>query len=78
MLDGDHASHQCHNPRCLNPDHLIVETKAMNEARKDCAMRVLVYTVIGGVKYELQPKACNCQGAKCIITKVEERVAVVV
>ena len=75
MLDGDHASHRCHNPRCLNPEHLIVESKERNEARKGCAGRVQVYTTIGGLKYVLEAKACSCEGPPCIITKEEHRSA---
>ncbi|KAF4625086.1 hypothetical protein G7Y89_g13083 [Cudoniella acicularis] len=50
MLAGAQASHLCHNPLCINPDHITVEEKAKNEARKGCAGRVAVRTVIAGQK----------------------------
>jgi hypothetical protein len=33
---GDHASHLCHNPKCLNPEHLIWEPRHKNEKRNRC------------------------------------------
>ncbi|KAF7535444.1 hypothetical protein G7054_g5378 [Neopestalotiopsis clavispora] len=36
LLGGDNASHLCHQPTCINPDHLVVETKEAKEARKAC------------------------------------------
>jgi len=38
-LDGNQAlevSHLCHNTKCVNPDHLTVETKAANLGRSSC------------------------------------------
>ncbi len=29
-------SHLCHNPFCMRPDHIIIELKIRNEARKKC------------------------------------------
>lgn len=37
---GHHASHLCHQPTCINPDHIVVEDKADNEARKVCKGKV--------------------------------------
>jgi hypothetical protein len=34
-----HASHLCGNARCWNPDHVYVESEAVNEARKTCQGR---------------------------------------
>jgi len=34
--DNDQISHLCHNTRCINKEHLIVETKAANLARNLC------------------------------------------
>jgi hypothetical protein len=35
--DGSyHASHLCHNPRCFNPEHIIVEEYDLNMARNSC------------------------------------------
>lgn len=33
---GYEVSHGCNNGRCFNPDHLWVEPKAVNQARKGC------------------------------------------
>ncbi len=30
------VSHLCHNTRCFNPQHLVVETKRLNNARNSC------------------------------------------
>lgn len=32
------ASHLCHNPRCVNPAHLVVESRRDNHARKNCVL----------------------------------------
>lgn len=41
LLQGEkQASHLCHFPTCINPNHLTVETKEQNEARKSCAGKV--------------------------------------
>jgi hypothetical protein len=38
LLDnGWHASHRCHQPRCIARDHIVVESKDSNEKRKRCA-----------------------------------------
>lgn len=67
MIGGDHASHLCHNPTCINPDHIVVEKKELNEGRKSCKGRVVVLTTIGGKQFRLPPlKQCECPGAKCI------------
>lgn len=31
-----HVSHLCHNHRCFNPDHVVIETAQMNQKRKTC------------------------------------------
>lgn len=41
MLFADHhASHLCHQPICINHEHIVVEKKADNEARKSCKGKV--------------------------------------
>ena len=39
-IDGDsntiNISHLCHNSLCVNPDHLTLETQAINNERKMC------------------------------------------
>ena len=43
IFDDEHASHRCHNPTCVNPDHICVETKAKNEERKGCRHKVRTF-----------------------------------
>jgi len=31
-----HVSHLCHNPRCVRPDHLVVESDLKNRSRNQC------------------------------------------
>ena len=33
---SDHASHLCHNARCIRPSHLVIENQALNQQRKGC------------------------------------------
>lgn len=33
---GQEVSHLCHHTRCFNPEHLIVESKALNNSRNTC------------------------------------------
>jgi len=58
MLAGEHASHLCHNTICINPEHIVVESKA-NEARKACrALGLIVIVEIDGREITaLQPSA---------------------
>lgn len=37
---GDEVSHLCTQPRCMDPDHIILESKVDNNSRKGC----VVYT----------------------------------
>jgi len=34
------ASHLCHNPLCIRPDHLVVESRKLNHKRKNCLFKV--------------------------------------
>ena len=40
LFGGEHASHRCHQPTCINHEHIIVEGKPENEARKSCKGKV--------------------------------------
>jgi hypothetical protein len=78
LLSGAHASHLCYQPTCISPSHIVVEAKAMNEARKRCLQGPVISTVVEGCKYTLPPLAsCQCAGEKCILI-IEQRDAVVV
>lgn len=35
--NGNHASHLCHNERCIRSTHIRVESGALNQRRKGCA-----------------------------------------
>ena len=48
MLQGGHASHLCHNPTCINHQHLVVESKAQNEERKACKGKVVMIGKVNG------------------------------
>jgi len=74
LYGGYHASHRCGYERCINPEHLVVETKAENEARKACSNKVDVITVIGQHRYVLHDQPCT-HTPPCIIRR-EERNAV--
>jgi hypothetical protein len=76
MLDlAHHASHRCHNPTCIHPPHICVESKTANEARKDCAKRIRVRTTVGGTVYMLEPLGvCLCH-PPCIY-RIEDRIAI--
>jgi hypothetical protein len=76
LIAGEHASHLCHQPTCINGDHLVVEPKSANEGRKECrALGPIIKVTIGGVEYTLPPNgACGCEGKKCIFM-IERRSA---
>lgn len=60
LLDnGYHASHRCHNPTCINPDHIVVETKANNEGRKRCRQEFWLVE-LGGVAIAQSVFKCAC------------------
>lgn len=76
MLAGAQASHLCHQPTCINPDHIVVEPKETNEGRKACRrLGLVVVTEIEGRTYRLEPEhQCACPEPKCIFM-VERREA---
>lgn len=46
--DGSyHVSHLCHNGKCFNPDHVIVETEMDNKARNSCHASFIIVTPDG-------------------------------
>lgn len=67
---GYHASHLCHQPTCINPDHLVVESKALNELRKECRPKMHVRCFIDGRAFVLPDTACP-HVPHCIIAEVE-------
>lgn len=73
LFGGEQASHLCHETTCVNPDHIVVEPKAENEARKSCKGLVVVRTTILGRVFWLRPRPCLHQ-PPCLFP-VEERLA---
>ena len=59
--DGKDISHLCHNPLCVNPDHLVREDKEINQRRKGCVGTV---TCPCGCRHEFS--VCNCSNQKCL------------
>lgn len=47
LLSGDEmqASHLCHDPACINKNHIVVESKIDNERRKICRKKLFVCCV---------------------------------
>lgn len=75
--DSMHASHLCHDPVCINPEHLVVEDKPHNEMRKICKGHVVVETTFNGVLLRMPP-ARPCTHQPLCLFPVERRVAQVV
>lgn len=75
LFAGEQASHLCHQPTCINRQHIVVEPKAANEARKGCPLGPTIITQYNGVTLRLvSPNQCSCPGQKCV-AMVERRVA---
>lgn len=59
------VSHLCHNPRCFNPDHLIVEESARNIARNMCKGHEIVE--FAGLRYHPCPHGQNGRHPPCLL-----------
>lgn len=59
--DGLDVSHLCHNPLCVNPEHLVRESKEANQRRKGCPGTIRCPCPCGH-KFS----ACRCVGKKCL------------
>ncbi|KAK9372074.1 zinc-binding loop region of homing endonuclease-domain-containing protein, partial [Lipomyces chichibuensis] len=58
-------SHLCHNPKCFNPEHLIVESSSNNQRRKICnGQKILVHS---GFSYHPCPHGRVEKLRKCIL-----------
>lgn len=68
LLAGDHASHLCGEPACVNPDHLVVEDKITNESRKSCQKNFSFGLItIGDKRLRVEVGADRCYHAvKCV------------
>ena len=58
LYEGWHASHLCHIPTCFNPDHIAVEAKASNEARKSCKGKTIWRVRTGSTVWICPPAPC--------------------
>jgi hypothetical protein len=74
--DGWHASHRCHQPRCIARDHLVVESKDSNEKRKRCAhdLWMAEMEVDGEVKTFRSVFRCPCS-PPCVPRRLEGELA---
>jgi len=69
LYQGLQASHLCGNERCINAQHLVIETREENEARKACSNKVDVYTRVGEQLYVLRAESCPHGPRHCIFRK---------
>ncbi|KAK9361123.1 zinc-binding loop region of homing endonuclease-domain-containing protein [Lipomyces starkeyi] len=74
LYRGYEASHLCHHRTCINPDHLVVETRQANLSRKVCAVTFDVETRVNGRLYILKAEECP-HSPRCVII-LETRAAV--
>ena len=72
LHEGQHASHLCHHPTCVNHEHIVVESKEDNEARKSCRGKVIVKFVLWGKTFFARPSTPCPHNPPCILP-VEER-----
>lgn len=66
----DEVSHLCLNSRCFNPDHVIVEPKAMNRKRWACGGAWAVRTMDGTV-YNPCPHRAEEPWRQCMLPTME-------
>jgi len=74
LRGGGTSSHRCGKSICLTPDHLCVESKPVNESRKECQKHFYVLTEIEYTKYLLPPNHTCPHHPPCILMS-EEREA---
>lgn len=75
--NGDHASHRCGQPTCIEPSHIVVESKADNEARKACKQSLLVgLATVDGVTKTVWRSSYQCDHTPSCIARVAEGVLV--
>ena len=72
LLDGEHASHLCHNPTCFRPSHIHVEPKWMNEDRKDCGKKRRIVMIVGGKRIRQTLASLGCKhNPPCLFVEEE-------
>lgn len=70
LIEGWEVSHLCHNPICINPYHLIAETHAQNNTRRNCNALTRDEFFTGG-EATRHPQHCQCE-PRCIQQSLEE------
>lgn len=65
------ASHLCGEPNCFNPDHLVVESRMVNEDRKSCQRNSFVSELVleSGDILEIGTVGSSCPHAPQCIPK---------
>jgi len=71
---GYQASHLCGIANCIKAEHMVVEPKDANEARKECHQHVVVRTDIDSTTYILAPNHTCSHQPQCI-WQIEDREA---
>ncbi|KAK9384654.1 zinc-binding loop region of homing endonuclease-domain-containing protein [Lipomyces mesembrius] len=74
LYRGYEVSHLCHQPRCINADHLVVETHKDNDSRRICAVKVDIKILVDGRDYILDAEECP-HSPRCII-RLDSRAAI--
>lgn len=74
LYEGYEASHLCHMSKCINPDHLSIETHDDNMSRRQCEGRVDIITTINDHVY-LLPCPLTCPHHPACINQREQREA---
>lgn len=68
--DGSHeVSHRCHNARCFNPDHVVVETSTLNHLRSSCRGAYILECACCGTVFNPCRHACSEHHLECILPR---------
>src|SRR5215471_2946554 len=67
----DEVSHLCHNHRCFNPDHILVESKDTNRKRWGCVGAWIIKCAVDGTIYHPCRHGEGEQRRKCILPRIE-------
>ena len=67
----DEVSHLCHNHRCFNPDHVLVESKDMNRKRWACVGAWVIKCDADGTIYHPCCHGEEEHRRRCILPRIE-------
>lgn len=66
------VSHLCGMPNCIEPDHLVVEPKALNESRKICQKDLFISVItINNVDFQIYSKSKCTHEVHCVPRWIE-------